>query len=84
MTNQEKSGWLEFRESGMLWWVNRIIHTFGWSITCNIDAAGNLLGVYPKKVSYRGFSETDEDEGFIKISKHMVDNVDRFRDVTNS
>lgn len=22
-----------FRDAGLLWWVNRILHTFGWQIT---------------------------------------------------
>lgn len=24
--------WEEFRESGMLWWVNRMLHLLGWAI----------------------------------------------------
>lgn len=27
----EKS-WDEFRNSGLLWWINMILHTFGWAI----------------------------------------------------
>lgn len=24
-----KKSWKEFRDSGMLWWINMILHTFG-------------------------------------------------------
>ena len=32
----EKS-WEEFRDSGFLWWVNMILHTFGWAITVKME-----------------------------------------------
>lgn len=28
-----KKTWKEFRESGFLWWINMILHTFGWAET---------------------------------------------------
>jgi len=30
LKNQEK--WKEFRNSGLLWFINTILHTFGWAI----------------------------------------------------
>lgn len=33
----EKKTWNEFRDSGFLWWINMILHTFGWAICINID-----------------------------------------------
>ena len=27
-----KKTWEEFREAGLLWFTNMILHTFGWSI----------------------------------------------------
>ena len=32
-----KKSWEEFRDSGMLWWINMILHTFGWAITVEIE-----------------------------------------------
>lgn len=28
----ERKTWNEFREAGMLWWINRILHTFGQAV----------------------------------------------------
>ena len=28
----ERKSWEEFRNAGLLWWINMILHTFGWAI----------------------------------------------------
>ena len=33
----EKKTWKEFRDAGFLWWINMILHTFGWSICIEVD-----------------------------------------------
>lgn len=48
--------WEQFQDAGLLWWVNRILHLFGWSIIFKQDG-GELIEVYPVRTSYRGFGE---------------------------
>lgn len=67
--------WEEFRECGFLWWINMILHTFGWSIVADVDDKGNIKDVYPARVKFRGFSEEFNTEGYIKLSKYMNDNA---------
>ena len=73
-----KKEWKEFRESGLLWWVNRTLHLFGWAICVNVDDdSGEILGAFPAKVKFRGFDQKSEEEGFIKLSAHIKQEVDR-------
>lgn len=74
-----KKEWSEFRESGMIWFVNMILHTFGWSLVMDIDEDGNILSVYPARVKFRGFSEKNNTEGYMKVSKYMQENADELK-----
>lgn len=71
----DKKSWKEFRDSGMLWWVNMILHTFGWSIIVNIGDDGYIKDCYPARVKFRGFDEKHNTEGYIKVSNYLMDNV---------
>ena len=71
-----KKSWKEFRECGMLWWINMILHTMGWAITYKFDEDENILEVYPARVRFRGFGEQNNTDGYIKVSQYMKDNVD--------
>lgn len=46
----EKKTWEEFRDTGFLWWINMILHTFGWSIYIEVDDDGEIINVYPARV----------------------------------
>ena len=46
----EKKTWKEFRDTGFLWWINMILHTFGWSIYIEVDDDGEIINVYPARV----------------------------------
>lgn len=59
----------------MLWFINMILHTFGWAIVCEVNN-DKITRVFPARVRFRGFSERDNTEGYIKITKYMKDNVD--------
>jgi hypothetical protein len=67
----EKKTWEEFRTWGMLWWINRLLHTFGWALVFDIDAEGKITEVYPARVKFRGFGEQQETEGFVAVSRFM-------------
>ena len=69
-----KISWEEFRNSGMLWWINMILHTFGLAIVYEMED-GNVTEVYPARAKYRGFSEKDNTDGYKKVSKYINDNA---------
>ena len=70
-----KKTWKEFRESGFLWWINMILHTFGWAIIVDINDNGEITDAYPARVKFRGFGEKNNTEGYIKVSQYMKENV---------
>lgn len=70
-----KKTWKEFRESGFLWWTNMILHTFGWAIVVDVNDNGEITNAYPARVKFRGFSEKNNTEGYIKVSQYMKENV---------
>lgn len=72
----KKKSWKEFQDSGFLWWINMILHTFGWAIVLEFDEKGKIQDVYPARCDYRGFSEETNSKGYIKVSKYMVDNAE--------
>lgn len=71
-----KKSWKEFKECGMLWWINTILHTMGWALTYEYDDDGNISEVCPARVKFRGFSEQGNTNGYIKVSQYMKDNAD--------
>lgn len=70
-----KKTWKEFRDSGFLWWINMILHTFGWAIVVDVDDDGEIIDAYPARVKFRGFGEKNNTEGYIKVSQYMKENV---------
>ena len=72
-----KKSWEQFRETGLLWFVNRVLHLFGWAIVVNIDIESNkVLDVYPARVLFRGFDHGIEEQGFKNIYKYLQENLD--------
>lgn len=71
----ERKEWEEFRDSKLLWFINTILHTFGWAIVIDVDN-GKIVDVYPARVKFRGFSEEINTDGYIGLSKYMKDNCE--------
>lgn len=78
-----KKSWCEFRKTGLLWFVNSILHMFGWAIVFEFNDGARtfeddleLKNVYPARVKYRGFSEKDNSEGYIKVTEYMRENIE--------
>lgn len=68
----EQRGWEEFRAVGLLWWVNRALHLFGWAIVVIVeDGTGRVLDAYPARVKFRGFDTQSESDGFIQLSTYL-------------
>ena len=66
-----KVDWEEFRDNGLLWFINSILHVFGYSIVFQYDG-DKLENVYPARVKFRGFSEKNNFNGYIALSKYMI------------
>ncbi len=72
---REKS-WEEFRTTGLLWWINTMLHMFGWAIVCETEK-GEVKRAYPARVKYRGFGERQNAEGYIKVSEYLKENIEQ-------
>lgn len=69
--------WKEFKKSGLLWFINTILHAFGYAIKYKVDKeTGELLYVYPDRVKFRGFSEELNTKGYINLSQYMKNHAD--------
>lgn len=63
-----------FRNSGLLWLINSLLHVFGIAL-CVRDNR-----VIPCKTTYRGFRTGSNNMGYDLIAKYMEENIDRIRD----
>lgn len=70
----ERKTWVEFKECKLLWWTNRILHTFGWAIVFE-ELDGKIIDVFPARVKFRGFNEESETNGFIGLTQYLKDTV---------
>ena len=76
-----KKEWEEFRASGLLWFINSILHLFGWAIVVEIEVddegkpTDKIIKAYPAKVKFRGFDLKSNDEGYEKVTKHLSKNM---------
>ena len=68
-----KKSWEEFRDSGLFWWINMILHTFGWAIVYEFDK-GVITQVYPARVKFRGFDPESNDRGYSKVTQYLNEN----------
>ncbi len=78
MTNRKS--WKEFQEAGLLWWINRSLHLFGWAIVFEVDSLGRVTEVYPARTSARGFHLPEEDAGFIALTNHLANIAPELQD----
>ena len=68
--------WEEFKNNGLLLFINQILHIFGWAICFEYDKNRKLKSVYPARVRFRGFDNTDVSNAYKNLSKFMKDNAD--------
>ena len=71
----EKIEWEEFRKTGLLWFVNTILHTFGLAIVVEYDDNGHIESVYPAKTKIRGFTTETNTVGYEQVTKYMQENA---------
>lgn len=79
----KRETWKTFRDEGMLWWINRILHTVGWSIVVEVEQdTGEMVNVFPARTIWLGFdAETNEKRlqefreglaGSTPVDEHLV------------
>lgn len=71
----EKRNWEEFKDTKLLWWVNRSLHLFGWAIILEVDNNKEIINAFPAKVSFRGFSQEVESENFVTLTNYLKENL---------
>lgn len=71
----DKKSWSEFRTSGMLWFVNMILHTFGWALVLDRNDNGEIVGCFPARVKFRGFNVNSNTKGYITVSEYLKNNI---------
>lgn len=80
-----KKSWEEFRETGLLWFINTILHLHGWSIIIQKDEPnGPITDVYPARVKFRGFSEECNSRNYIKVTRNLKENIDELLEEVES
>lgn len=67
--------WDEFKDNGLLWFTNTILHAFGYAIVLEMRH-DKAVGAFPARTRYRGFPEPVNTKGYIKLSKYLKDNID--------
>ncbi len=79
----EERTWDEFRSIGLLWWINRTLHLFGWALIFEYDG-GKFQRCYPARVKFRGFPEASEEKQFKSLTEYLKDTApDLMEDITD-
>jgi hypothetical protein len=68
----EGASWKEFQEAGLLWWVNRVLHLFGWVIVFVGEEGQEPRQVFPARTTFRGFTADAEEQGFERLTAHLA------------
>ena len=75
----EQKTWEEFRNCGMLWLINSILHLFGWAICMEFKVGDNgleAIGAYPARCKFRGFDEQNNTKGYEMVTNYMKEHAD--------
>jgi len=70
-----KKSWKEFRDIGLLWWINTMLHMFGWAIVVVMNDDKEIIDAYPARVKFRGFDEKSNEKGYQKVSNYLLENI---------
>jgi hypothetical protein len=71
----KRKSWAALQKAGLLWWINRSLHLFGWAIAVEYNKKGKISDVYPVRTMFRGFAEEIETNGFKKVTKYIKENA---------
>lgn len=76
----ERKSCKEFRDTGLLLFVNQLLHIFGWAIVVHVDDATDISFMYPARVKFRGFDDKSVSEAYLKVSEYIKDNAKQLLD----
>ena len=79
-----KKTWEEFRSTGLLWWINTLLHTFGWALVVEMEKDGTITNAYPARVKFRGFGAAETEDGYRKVSDYLVKNAVKLNEEAQS
>jgi len=71
----KRKTWEEFRDCKLLWWINTILHMFGWAIVFEYDNE-KIIDVYPARVKFRGFDDESNTTGYKEVTKYLKNNIE--------
>ena len=83
MNRKEVKLWNEFRDSGLLWWVNTQLHLFGMAIYFKYDENGDIISAYPDRCKFRGFTEERNDRGYVQLTDFIEKMMPQMLNDTN-
>lgn len=66
MDKATAEAWANFRNTGLLWFINRMLHVWGIAIEYEMDG-DRVISVRPELVDYLGFDRETEVSGFLKL-----------------
>ena len=66
--NVELRTWLEFKEQGFLWFINSILHVFGWTIAIEEELHSGEIVARVYRTKFRGFPEETNTRGYALIA----------------
>ena len=75
--NFEKKTWREFQANGLLWFINSILHVFGWAIVVIVNDFNNITDVYPARTKCRGFPMETNIRHYKDLTEYMVANANK-------
>lgn len=62
--------WQWFVDSGLLFYVNQVLHLFGVALVCTCSDDGKILHVGPRRnVQYRGFSGETQSKKYTALTE---------------
>jgi hypothetical protein len=68
--------WKDFEKAGLLWFVNLLLHVFGWVIVfVEDDKTGETQEVWPARTTMLGFSEEVDEAGHQKFHNALYDDM---------
>lgn len=71
--------WDDFRASGLLFYINTILHFMGWAIVVEVDTETKLVtNCYPARVKYRGWDEKSQNEEHAKVAQYLANTAPNF------
>jgi len=78
-----KKEWSEFRNTGLVVFINQMLHIFGWALVFQMEN-DEIKSVYPARVKFRGFDNDSTSKAYEKITKFMLDNASELNDEVQS